>query len=276
MDCVETIECRGREIKIYQDDNPMNPRVDFDNMGKMVCWHSRYTLGDEQPSCDPETYLNGLARAASPVYDEAAERLQEIENRLSGWHWSEGDKEMVPGEHIQLWVKAQKFVEKLKERALSQYVILPLSLYDHSGISMSVGRASGWDCGQVGFIYCDVTKAREELATSLCDAAGWNSPCNDWMNPGKQITLKEITERCLRAEVETYDQYLRGDVYGYEAGDDSCWGFFGHDHKTSGLLEQAENAIDSQIHHERHEHCEALKTQIKNHVPLRLRKPMAA
>ena len=42
----------------------------------------------------------------------------------------------------------------------------------------------------------------------------------------------EKAENLLRAEVETYDQYLRGECYGfqlYEAGEeiDSCWGFLG-------------------------------------------------
>lgn len=47
------------------------------------------------------------------------------------------------------------------------------------------------------------------------------------------------------AEVETYDQYLTGDVYGYviesEDGtvDDSCWGFFGLDHCIGEAKEAA-------------------------------------
>ena len=40
--------------------------------------------------------------------------------------------------------------------------------------------------------------------------------------------------KALRQEVETYSQYLSGDVYGYEIhkhGEvvDSCWGFYGYD-----------------------------------------------
>jgi hypothetical protein len=47
---------------------------------------------------------------------------------------------------------------------------------------------------------------------------------------------EERSEVLLKGEVETYDQYLRGDVYGYrvfkvENGEeeelDSCWGFYG-------------------------------------------------
>jgi|694.fasta_scaffold86100_11 hypothetical protein len=31
---------------VEQDINPLNPRVDFDNITTMVCFHKRYTLGD--------------------------------------------------------------------------------------------------------------------------------------------------------------------------------------------------------------------------------------
>ncbi|MHC4619184.1 MAG: hypothetical protein ACYTEQ_15680 [Planctomycetota bacterium] len=45
----------------------------------------------------------------------------------------------------------------------------------------------------------------------------------------------ENAEDALRSEVETYDQFLRGDVWGYIVEDgegehiDSCWGFFGEE-----------------------------------------------
>jgi hypothetical protein len=71
-----------------------------------------------------------------------------------------------------------------------------------------------WDSGQVGWIY-----------------ATWQKIVSEW-GPGKGAMKK--AEKCLLAEVEEYDQYLTGDVYGYiiedEEGEtvDSCWGFFGH------------------------------------------------
>ena len=43
---------------------------------------------------------------------------------------------------------------------------------------------------------------------------------------------REKAENLLRSEVETYDQYLRGECYGYQLYEDgeeidSCWGFLG-------------------------------------------------
>lgn len=34
-------------VRIVEDECSLNPRKDWDNLGHMVCWHSRYDLGDE-------------------------------------------------------------------------------------------------------------------------------------------------------------------------------------------------------------------------------------
>ncbi len=40
-------EYKGFIIEIRPDQDPMNPREDCDNLGTMVCFHRRYTLGDK-------------------------------------------------------------------------------------------------------------------------------------------------------------------------------------------------------------------------------------
>lgn len=104
-------------------------------------------------------------------------------------------------------------------------VLLPLYLYDHSGLSMSTGAFScPWDSGQVGYIYA----TRETIV-------------KEW---GARRRRKKV-EEYLRGEVETYDQYLTGDVYGYTVespdGDDlhSCWGFYGMDHVKEEATSEA-------------------------------------
>lgn len=47
-------------IQIMLDDEPLNPRTDYDNFGHMVCWHSRYNLGDEHSHNDPNDFLQEL------------------------------------------------------------------------------------------------------------------------------------------------------------------------------------------------------------------------
>lgn len=113
------------------------------------------------------------------------------------------------------------------ERDHRPAAILPLGLIDHSGISIYVGADAhwcdpgGWDSGQIGFAFIPRDVALRE-------------------NPGsrKRITKKtrEWAERCIRQEVETYDDFLTGQVYGYAVtgpdGEnlDSCWGIYGLDY----------------------------------------------
>jgi len=112
--------------------------------------------------------------------------------------------------------------------------VLPLYLYDHSGITISTGAFScPWDSGQVGWIFITKEKAKTDFGI-------------------KRLTKKAIKrlENYLRAEVKTYDDYLTGAVYGYAVKNpngeeiDGCWGYFGYDHKESGLLDAANSMID--------------------------------
>lgn len=128
-------------------------------------------------------------------------------------------------------------MEKWIKHENADCVILPLFLYDHSGLRIKVGSFSGllpgghaeFDSGQVGFIFISRKKINEEYG-----AHGGRTD--------------EQIEEYLRNEVELYDQYLTGDVYGFvmreppcekcdgpgEVGD-SCWGFYGDDPLENGM-----------------------------------------
>jgi len=58
-------------------------------------------------------------------------------------------------------------------------------------------------------------------------------------------SLKNKALKIAQGEVETYDQFLRGEVYGYKIDEDgdSCWGFYG----VEDCLEDAKSAVDSMI-----------------------------
>ena len=60
--------------------------------------------------------------------------------------------------------------------------------------------------------------------------------------------LLAVAEVDMESEVEVYDQYLRGEVYGYtlyEQEEDewveqeSCWGFYGDDLLENGITDDA-------------------------------------
>jgi hypothetical protein len=100
----------------------------------------------------------------------------------------------------------------------------------------TTGFSCPWDSGQVGWIYITREKVRKEYGC-------------------KRVTKKmvEKIKGYLRNEVETYDQYLTGDVYGFRITDeeteeemDSCWGFFGEKY----CMEEAESIVKHLIENE--------------------------
>jgi hypothetical protein len=118
-------------------------------------------------------------------------------------------------------------------------VIVPVYLYDHSGLTISTTSSqfrafdsAGWDWGQVGFIFASVEDIRSEYGA-------------------KRISrkLRERVEDVLRAEVEEYDRFLRGEAYVFviETADgevvDSCGGFLGLDHAITQARAVAEDLV---------------------------------
>jgi hypothetical protein len=156
------------------------------------------------------------------------------------------------------------FVERLQNVVNQHYITLPLYLYDHSGITMRTSSFScPWDSGQVGIIYISKKDAVKE-----------------W---GRKYFTKQVRERAekyLEGEVETYDQYLTGDVYGYiveheESGEEeSCWGFFGTEYcieEAKSVAECLERNYQDSLRRIERERQHRLCTMIRNHVPLEYR-----
>lgn len=70
MNVYETLEHKGYKIQVIVDDSPSNPRDD-DNLGTMVCFHSRYKLGDQNHGFNtPQEFLEKNKRGiiALPLY----------------------------------------------------------------------------------------------------------------------------------------------------------------------------------------------------------------
>lgn len=228
METLKAIDYKGYKISIVADPDLdlENPRS-WDNIGTFVYWHNRYVLGDKDGKDygNPEDFLAEIAGIDldNPRYENIT---------LS-----------------ELFAKAQK-----------KNVILPVYLYDHSGLRLSTGNfkafdPQGWDSGQVGFIYCTNEKARSEYGR----------------------VYRKMTEKYLHGEIETMDQFVSGEVYGYIVTDendeniDSCYGFFGDDFNNNGLMGYAKPAIDHHIATLRKKRQEQVKVWIKNHVPLEIR-----
>jgi hypothetical protein len=155
-----------------------------------------------------------------------------------------GDKHQYRFEDFNSWEEFEAQIKKDHDPV----VMKTLYLYDHSGITIGTGSGypfnDRWDSGRVGVVFVSRETALKE----------WGEAQH---RKGKRSMSKvvELATKCLDAEVEVYDQYLRGDCYGYqltkpkpvcaECGEqpedeeiDSCWGFMGYDIRENGILEQ--------------------------------------
>ena len=166
------------KVVIKQDNDARSPREEYDQLGKMVCFHNNYNLGDKHSYSNDD--YNG---------------------------WNELGAAIMKNENVG--------------------AILPLYLYDHSGITMNTtGFSCRWDSGQVGWIYMTKKNAIE--------------------NWGKKNFTKEVHQKaltCLQAEVKEYNQYLTNEIYGFihknletKEQIDSCWGFYG-DEADNGIFD---------------------------------------
>jgi len=142
MEAYEEFEYKDHMVKIMYDENPENPRTEWDNLAQMICFHGRYNLGDKH---------NFTVEEAKKLFDR------------------------------------------------KDVFSLPIYLYDHSGITINTtGFSCPWDSGMIGGIVITKEQVRKEYGV-------------------KKISpkLKKRVYDYMRAEVETYDQFLTGEVYGY-------------------------------------------------------------
>lgn len=241
-------------LLVVEDDIPLNPRENYDNFGKMVCWHRQYGLGDEHDFDEPRDFLQNMLfdiysnQNAQPIYDfiksgKAAEARLKYNRATREWellennYWSDGKGwytsssypaflkgKDIPDSFLDDCLSALKLTEmrELLEQS-GQFVLLPLYLYDHSGITMSTAPFScPWDSGQVGWIYADRQMIEQEYGA---------------VTPETMARTKEV----LESEVEVYDYYLTGQCYGFQLFEDdleidSCWGFMGDIHCFQNAL----------------------------------------
>lgn len=165
--------------------------------------YKNYTIEIEQDECDcdPRDWDNtGIMLCSHRRYSLGDQQIdRSIIEECSNW-----------GE-----------VEQVIRETYNPVIVMPLYLYDHSGLSMRTyrhGYHSSWDCGQVGFIIA--TKESIEKIHGNID-----------LTP----EFLEKLENYLISEVKEYSQYLEGDVYWVRVTDpdgeelDSVGGMFGYD-----------------------------------------------
>lgn len=245
----EMVDKKGNKytLRVEQDDMADSPR-EWDNVAKMICWHRHYNLGDKHNYDDSFEFLLDVAKEVG-IYTDAMEDMT--------------DEEIM--------------TELRKDDSVC---IVPLNLYDHSGITISTSNGypynDSWDAGCVGYAYITKEKAMKELREYELDENGNRIKIkykhNNGMvtygyktNPLTDETWRARAREVIDAEVDTYDKYLRGNVYGYilekeitvevkcpHCGEvisthtemeevDSCWSFYGDCLEESGIFDMCVN-----------------------------------
>ena len=247
-------------LKIETDCDAHNPREEGDYADVMYCEHRHYALGDKD--ADKPVYEASYVTLRSEtgteyvlddssndhemhlIFGDVLEMLEEhhdaLDEELAD---ASDDTSAIDAETVRLIrMDAQRAAEACRYLRAAEWeyewrvnpgiaIIRDLSLYDHSGITIFAGSPTcRWDSGQVGWQY--VTD--ESLETE------WDGD-------------RERALKYMDAVLEEYDNYLRGNVYGFvlEKGvvtkvtteypdgkiiitkkiewehEDSCWGFIG-------------------------------------------------
>ena len=195
---------------VQTDDILISPREVDEHFGTMVCFHPRYALGDHHNYMDKDDFLREMY-LDTVGHDEAGMKRYERMVNIVSSRFRHGPK------------TEERAIDEAMQKVISEkYLMLPLYLYDHSGLAMSTESFSGTaphaerDSGQVGWIYVSKEDALKEFDADKMTGA-----------------IRQKADALMRSEVAAYDSYLRGECYGFELyknGElsDSCWGFMGN------------------------------------------------
>lgn len=243
-------------LKVEQDDDPYETPRDWDgNVGHMMCWYKGYVLGDKHKYSEPEDFLNNLIREnyswkqlVSYVrsgkvsnnleinYDRKSQVYELYGDYRVWWNGSKIHHGVLNYQSEISWLEddiidALPISDKIKMLERKGYFFMGISVYEHGGITMYIGKPSDhfdgqWDCSYVGWIYT----TKKEVLESGHAIKGKRK----WLKTTDR-NWKKVAEEILTGEVDVYDQYLRGEVYGFttETFDgydwidgDSCWGYY--------------------------------------------------
>lgn len=205
---------KGRELRIVYDTMAENPRKDFDPFGTFVGNHRDYGIFDKEISD-----LDGLLCAVRDDILSCKESSKSVSKACAELLRAVGDESD----------KILKTVEKYA-------IVLPVFMYSHGGSTIQTTPFScPWDSGQIGFIFISKIRAMKELAKTRCTER-----------------LKERIEAFLKSEIETLDDWIRGDVYGFQTVEDdtvidSCYGFYGSNILLNGIMDNFEKGDQRKV-----------------------------
>lgn len=169
-----------------------------------------------------------------------------------------GDDVGISSDEFSSWDEVKDYIKQI-----DGILITPLYLYDHTVLRMKTGQFQSlpqghkrFDTMPVGFIYTTEERIKEMFGTD-------------------KITDEDLehAKKVLENEVNIYDKYISGQVYGFQITnpdggyEDSCWGFY----DPSNALQEAQGIIGYQVKQKKKKKLNKLKSLIKYNVPLEKR-----
>lgn len=204
-------------------------------MPRLYIWHRHYSFGEKHR------------------YRSASEFFQALLDDANSGHSFDFCDRMTG---------VTKGYERVMKALGRHYLMLPIYGYEHGGLTISTGAfGDRWDSGQLGWIVA----SRKEVAE-------WRG----LKRLNKKAAESELSS--MRSIIQTYDDYLQGNVYGFTlykvdsevaaqytpnelnhmsfdawedflTEEDSCWGFYGDDHKKNGIADhlpqEAQELLDN-------------------------------
>jgi hypothetical protein len=234
---VETIDLlRGHKLKIYYDQCAQNPR-EWSNAGRLIflgkgCNH----LGDKHYSTSVDSQTGKKKRHESDLFSSQMEFLLSDDAKnaalifvLDFRDFGSNGCRVDIGQEISGQVLAAHADARMTE---ANYRNDDDYLADETQY-LADRFFSDWAEAD-GFLYITHTIVEGEWGTK----------------PDKYgVTPLERARRYLLGEIETYQQWLDGDVYGFALetpeGEevDSCWGFYGYDWEENGIYDHIPNEL---------------------------------
>lgn len=232
MNTIETIGYKNCTINVHIDECPENPFTSWDCEPPLLTFYNRSAKAYNGA---PENWWDILRLLPDSCF-QRGKRVEFVRQFLPDYtlkQWAEDRANMGDTEAI-----AYALVEAYEEkpdgwRVACEWMETACAILNWGGITAVHDQSTGYSQGDVTLCLAIATPAWVERVGAPSDS------------------LKQQ----LESAIELYGAWAWGDVYGYtvteengdEIDDASCWGFYGSDHDKSGLLENAQNAIDCHL-----------------------------
>lgn len=240
MNIAETIHHKSFTIQIAYDEDPLNPRTDYDHACKMMCWLRNYNCGDK-PFNQTKDDAESLCFLPRPDYDEDAEwvRLNDEDDEARA-AFRENDAYSAAFDATRITTlkalrEREDYLDSLP-RTPNPDIVWRTLHFGYRADSVSSSDPCDDLDGADGIVYFDLSDRKQ---------------VQEWFAPEyiKDKPLRDAVMERLQSEVEEYDLYCRGECYGYtvtdpdgeELDDGALWGFLGD---IKYCIDEAKSAVD--------------------------------